>query len=319
MRIWTTIAIIGLLSVPIQTVWAQAILLPLVLQQSAADTLSILPLAPHQGGAEPLSANETHPNAKRLASQIALALTTYADGETEADIAGRLGFAGQHAVELAPLLYVPGTWSEGRIIYPQLGGLTDTRISVMVVTEQLVGTDTGLQAFVRTLDIRLVMSNGIWRFDRLASTGVTPVMPPTMLSAEALAVVNDPRIEMPDSARWDIFSGQISDKLLRLMARLADITPYGVVTLSEGHPYEVFGTDRQSDHTRGRAVDIYRIGENLVIDEQAQGTATYEVVRWLYDQPELSQVGSPWDIDGSDRRSFTDRVHLDHLHVAVTP
>jgi hypothetical protein len=29
-------------------------------------------------------------------------------------------------------------------------------------------------------------------------------------------------------------------------------------------------------------------------------------------------VGSPWDIDGVDsRRSFTDEVHQDHIHLAV--
>jgi hypothetical protein len=29
-------------------------------------------------------------------------------------------------------------------------------------------------------------------------------------------------------------------------------------------------------------------------------------------------VGSPWDLDGEgDRRSFTDAVHQDHIHIAV--
>ena len=144
-------------------------------------------------------------------------------------------------------------------------------------------------------------------------------MPSGPVSPEALAVLNDPRIEMPDSARWDILSGAIAPNLLRIMARLAERTPYGVTTLSQGHPYEVFGTDKQSDHTRGRAVDIYRLGDTLVIDDRAEGSMTYKTVQWLYDQPEIRQIGSPWALDGYGGKSFRDRLHQDHLHIAANP
>jgi NAD(P)H-flavin reductase len=79
----------------------------------------------------------------------------------------------------------------------------------------------------------------------------------------------------------------------------------------------VFGTDRQSDHTRGRAVDIYRLDQTLVIDDRAEGSFTHQIVKWLYDQPEIRQIGSPWRLEGPRGRSFTDRLHQDHLHVAV--
>lgn len=218
---------------------------------------------------------------------------------------------------MAETFLVPGAWSQGRIIYPQLGGLGDTKASVMVVVEQMIGTAEGVRAFLRTLDVRLVLANGAWQFDRLVSSGGELITPPASLPAEALAVLNNPRIEMPDSARWDILSGQVSPNLLRVMARLADLTPYGVITLSQGHPYEVFGTDRQSDHTRGRAVDIYRLGDTLVVDDHAQGSATHDIVRWLYDQPDIRQIGSPWALDGYGGKSFTDRLHQDHIHIAV--
>lgn len=35
------------------------------------------------------------------------------------------------------------------------------------------------------------------------------------------------------------------------------------------------------------------------------------------DQPEVSQIGAPWALDGYGGRSFTDVVHQDHLHVGV--
>lgn len=266
-----------------------------------------------------LSPNETHPNAKRLANEIAVALTTYDQGETLEAFAGRLAFAGAASQELAATFFVPGATSRGRIVYPQLGGLTDNRTSVMVVVEHTVILSEGTQSFTRTFDIRLVMRGGAWAFESLESAGGTVIDPPATLSAQALAVLNDPRIELPDSARWDIYKGEISDKLLAMMSRLAEITSYGVITLAEGHPTNVFGTDRLSDHMRGLAVDIYRIGDRLVIDDRAAGSATQEATRWLLDQSEVRQVGSPWRFETMPGRSFTDAVHQDHLHLAVHP
>ncbi|SEA97739.1 hypothetical protein SAMN05428936_11640 [Pelagibacterium halotolerans] len=294
---------------PIQNGWAQ--------RPPSPSAPEIVSPATHQNGAEPLSPNETHPNAKRLASEVALALTTYSQAETTGQIAERLDFAGPGAEALAATFHVPGAWSQGRIIYPQLGGLGTGAASVMVVVEQMVGTPEGIQVFIRTLDVRLALSGGVWRFADLASIGGTLITEPAPLTQQALAVLNDPRIEMPDSARWDILSGGISPDLLAIMARLAERTPYGVVTLSQGHPYEVFGTDRQSDHTRGRAVDIYRLGDTLVIDGRAEGSEIHRAVQWLYDQPEIRQIGSPWALDGVGGKSFTDRLHQDHLHIAV--
>ena len=31
----------------------------------------------------------------------------------------------------------------------------------------------------------------------------------------------------------------------------------------------------------------------------------------------VSEVGSPWALDGYGGRSFTDDVHLDHVHIGV--
>ena len=250
---------------------------------------------------------------------MALALTNYGADESAADIAARLDFTGSgNADQLAATFHIAGAWSQGRILYPQLGGLGDEAASVMVVTEQMVGTAEGVRVFIRTLDVRLALVEGSWRFAGLASEGGTQVMPTGPVPQIALAVLNNPRIEMPDSARWDILSGAISTNLLAVMARLAEKTPYGVTTLSQGHPYEVFGTDRQSDHTRGRAVDIYRLDNTLVIDDRTTGSFTHEIVQWLYDQPEIRQIGSPWRLEGPRGRSFTDRLHQDHLHVAVS-
>ena len=109
MRLSKPIALAALLcGLTLSPLPAQVQDFPLQLAQ-APDSLSldIVPLAPHQQGAEPLSAQETHPNAKRLASEIALAITTYGVGEGPEAIAARLP---PEALGIAETSYQPGTW-----------------------------------------------------------------------------------------------------------------------------------------------------------------------------------------------------------------
>lgn len=286
-----------------------------------APTPSVTPTAPPRPPQYTVPDDEVYPNAKQVAARIAQTVTTYDIGTRPADLSGDVtadpGRRDALDTGVAPL--VDSTrWSRGRVVYPQLGGLTADRVSVMVVVEQRQGTGSDADRIAtRTLDVRLVLTEGTWAFDELASTGGAPVPRPADLSQAAGAVLDDPRIELPDSARWDIHAGTVSEALLEMMQELAERTPYGVVTLSSGHPYDVFGTDRQSNHTRGRAVDVYRLGPTRVIDDRAPTSGTHEVVTWLYDRPGLSELGSPWALDGYGGRSFTDTVHQDHLHIGV--
>lgn len=266
---------------------------------------------------------EVRPNAKRLAARIAEGLTTYEvedePAEVVAEVAGG-ALAEQFLDDAAPLLH-EDAWSRGRVVYPQLGGMLQDATSVMVVIEQTVGLPDGtLVEQTRTLDVRLALEDGNWILDGLASAGGEPVPRPDDLPDEAVAVLEDERIDLPDSAVWDIHRGIVHEDLLTLMTRMADRIPYGVVVLDTGHPWEIFGTDRQSKHTMGQAVDIHWIGDEdgrLVIQDRQEGSATHELVRWIYDQPELSEVGSPWALDGFGGRSFTDQLHQDHLHIGV--
>jgi hypothetical protein len=268
---------------------------------------------------EPVAA-ETHPNAKALGAAVAQALTTYEPGETLEEVVGRAsdGRAEGDDLQVARPLHHPG-WSRGEVLYPQFGGLTEDRCSIMAVVRQEVGRPDGTtRQEIRTVDVRLRLRDGAWVFDALASAGGGPVERPDDLPEEAVAVLDDERIELPDSARWDIHRGATSPELLALMHRLADETGgYGVCVLESGHPINVFGTDRLSDHTRGRAVDIHRIADRLVIDDREEGSATDRAVAWLYEDDVAPIVGSPWALDGFGGRSFTDAVHQDHLHVAV--
>jgi len=261
---------------------------------------------------------EVERDAKQLATDIVAALTTYEESDSTferlLDITGLAGF--DLLSDASKPLTHAGRWSRGEIIYPQMGGLTSERVSVMVVARQTVGSGSEPDfSVVRTLDIRLVMGESGWEFDELASAG--GVFDDLEDLALAHAVAADPRIEMPDSARLDILGGETSPILLELMSDLADITSYGVTVMATGHPYHVFETDRVSHHTIGRAIDIHRVGVRQVIDDRDDGSATESLVQWLWENSRVVQVGSPWDVDGGSRRSFANVVHQDHIHVAV--
>lgn len=217
-------------------------------------------------------------------------------------------------------------YSRGTIVYPQIGGLVPdspqaTTAAVLVVARQTVTSRSGRSTErVRTFDVRLQVNEGQWRVSALVSVGGEPVDRPADLDPRAARVLDDPRIELPDTARWDVHAGRISLDLLDLLAAVAAVAPVSVAVLRTAHPRNVFGTDRVSNHTEGRAVDIWQIGGQPVVTTGAAGGAAGAVLRAAYADPRLSQAGSPTgsDLDGPRRRrSIVNLVHKDHLHLAV--
>jgi hypothetical protein len=310
------------------------IALPTTDAMSATDTTTTLPppsstttsgnqiaAGPAAPVAYSLSENEVAREAKSVAVSIAETLTNYDAGVDYAAIASSVAGEGAETLLRAAQPLVYQGWSRGTVIYPQLGGLTGGRASVMVVIaiESGIGDETELQE-VRTLDVRVERAGETWVFEELASAGGGRVELPSQLSAGARAVLDHTRIFLPDSARWDIYRGEVSPGLLQVMLDLAERVSFGVVTLTNGHPHNVFGTDRMSAHTVGRAVDVYILGDVQVIDDRGDDSTAREVVTWAYHHPLVNQVGAPWDIDGEDdRRSFSNIVHQDHIHIAVDP
>lgn len=276
-------------------------------------------------------AGEPIPNGKQVAADFVQALTT-ADGETTPDAAlARAvpltadGFDPTAAIALAAPLF-SDAYSRGTIVYPQIGGLVPdspqaTTAAVLVVARQTVTSRSGRSTErVRTFDVRLQVNQGQWRVSALVSVGGEPVDRPADLDPRAARVLDDPRIELPDTARWDVHAGRISLDLLDLLAAVAAVAPVSVAVLRTAHPRNVFGTDRVSNHTEGRAVDIWQIGGQPVVTTGAAGGAAGAVLRVAYADPRLSQAGSPTgsDLDGPRRRrSIVNLVHKDHLHLAV--
>lgn len=276
---------------------------------------------------EPLP-DDVYPNAKRTGGRMAQTLATYEADEPLEHLVERAAvpthprFDAAAAAEAAAAVHHPEARSTGEVIYAQLGGLMPqneaTSASIIVVVRQrLVQPDGSESAPVRAMDIRLRLHNGQWAVDQLGDMGGQPVARPAELSAPAQAVVDHPRIQLPDSARWDIYRGDIDGRLLATMAELADQAPYAVTCLKSGHAVNVFGTERPSNHSSGRAVDIWQVEGTAVVSQQPDpGTAAHALAQTVFDRGAVSELGSPWAFDGAGGRSFQNDVHRDHLHVA---
>ena len=200
------------------------------------------------------------------------------------------------------------------VVYPQYGGLTRDRrqASVMLVLD-LIGITNGSSESTRTsmtLDVRL---------RRRDSWQVTDVIIPTARQNATPVpdgvgqLLRNGRIDLPREARLDLASGRIDPTLVTVMSALSQRWHLGVHVLRTGHPENVFDTDRRSNHSRGRAVDIWSLDQIPVIDHDR--APWREVMEAAADEG-ADEVGGPADIGGAGPPYFTDHVHQDHLHVA---
>ncbi|WP_419946551.1 hypothetical protein [Candidatus Poriferisodalis sp.] len=295
---------------------------PVPSETDSADIAAVAP-PPFPDQFEP-SPNEVQADAKRLGAAVAHQITNYGRNSSVTDLAALVTADPARVDALAreaATVHHPGMWSRGTIEYAQLGGHRDDRISIMVVVRQELGkqgTSDAERAETRTMDVRLARgASGVWEFEQLASAGGQPVARPPNLSPLAASVVDDPRIDLPDTAIWDIYSGQTDPALHEVMLDIAERTPYSVIVLKTGHPHNVFGTDRVSNHTVGRAVDIHEVNSALVIDSHDTTSSMYALSEWLVSRLDITEFGSPWLFDDAVAHNFTDEVHHDHLHVGV--
>ena len=270
-------------------------------------------------------AGDALPNFKRVAGRFVQSLATYDGRERLVVPAEYLGDAAELEAAAAPLRTFDG-WVRADVEFVQYGGLTPvspgaTSGVAMVVLRQLCTSRDGRERVQRrSLDLRLRQVSGVWRVEQLASAGGAVVDEPESLSPVARQVLDDRRLHLPDSARWDILSGQVVEPLLHVMLELAAVTPLRVTALKTGHPERVVDgrvSAPVSAHWLGKAVDVYALDGVPVA--QSPPAVVRGVVEAAFGSALVAQVGAPpgMDLDGPGRRSFTNLVHADHLHVAV--
>ena len=199
-----------------------------------------------------------------------------------------------------------------QVAVAQYGGILTDSASVLIVVDQWTLDDLGeVRAGGTTVDVRLEADEPQW-----AVTDVRPArwdVDEGDLSRVARRLLENDRVAFPFAAIGDIRSGAVDDSVLLALGLLSETYRLDVSVLRSGHPLRVFGTDRISNHTEGRAVDIWAIDGRPII-ELGAGPVVTNLMRDASDVGAY-QVGGPADLDGGDPVYFADDTHQDHIHL----
>ncbi|MGK4585694.1 hypothetical protein [Kitasatospora sp. HPMI-4] len=263
-------------------------------------------------------AGEIQPDVKLRAVQLVEALGAWPDGgrgtaQARARIAP-LGLDAALADQAGPLLPAADR-AALQVIVAQYGGILADSASVLVVCDQWTGTAAGPAVpGGTTVDVRLSAASPRWTVTALhpAAPG-PPASAPSPLAARVLA---DHRITLPPAAVADIRSGAVHDSVLTAMLTLAGAHDFAVSVIRSGHPLDVFGTDRPSDHPRGRAFDVWRIDGRAVVDPATPHALVDGFMRAAAAAGSYN-VGGPRQLSGGTTpdQFFSDATHHDHVHI----
>jgi len=200
------------------------------------------------------------------------------------------------------------------VVYAQYGGLLTSTASVLVVCRSLARRAGRVVGSGHTFDVRLALLGGRWRVTAVLPSHPGPPAPrPT---AAARHVLNSPRITLPPAAHADVASGTVHDSVLEAMLAVSRRWPIGVSVVRTGHPIYVFGTNRRSDHPRGRAFDTWRIADHAVVRPTTPTALVTSYMEALVAAGSYN-VGGPVLL-GAAPQYFSDRTHHDHVHAGFT-
>lgn len=217
------------------------------------------------------------------------------------------------ADQAGPLLPTAGA-AALQVIDAQYGGILADSASVLVVCRQWTRDGDGpVRAGGTTVDVRLDRARPRWRVTALHPAH--PAGPASPLSGEARGVLGDARIQLPPAAGADIRSTAVHPSVPKAMLDLAGTYRMSVSVVRSGHPLYVFGTNRPSDHPRGRAFDVWRINGHPVVDPATSRTLIETFMRDAAAAGSYN-VGGPILLSGgAPDQFFTDATHHDHVHV----
>ncbi|MFG2917994.1 hypothetical protein ACGF0D_34520 [Kitasatospora sp. NPDC048298] len=259
---------------------------------------------------------EIQPDVKRRAVELVAALGAWPPGGQGVEAArarvAALGLPPALADQAGPLAPA-ATEASLEVIVAQYGGILDDSASVLVVCRQWRrGPDGSVVEGGTTVDVRLGRAEPRWTVTDLrpGDAGPAAAAPPP----EVARVLAEPRIELPPEAAADLCSGTVHDSVLEAMLRLAGPYTLSVSVVRTGHPLDVFGTTRPSDHPLGRAFDVWRIDGLAVVDP---GTSRQLIASFMRDAAAAGSynVGGPVALQGAGNQFFTDDTHHDHCHV----
>jgi hypothetical protein len=103
----------------------------------------------------------------------------------------------------------------------------------------------------------------------------------------------------------------VHDSVLTAMLALTKTYRIGVSVIRSGHPINVFGTDRPSDHPRGRAFDTWEIDGHPVVSLATSRSLISSYMK-AAERAGSYNVGGPVVLSGA--AFFSDQTHHDHVH-----
>ncbi|QRX90667.1 hypothetical protein JNO44_07345 [Streptomyces noursei] len=273
------------------------------------------PRLPAIGAWQP-SPGDVQPEVKARAVELVRSIGAWPSGERDAAMA-RVGALGLEPalVDQAGPLRPGGTEAVLEVVDAQYGGILTDAASVLVVCRQWVRRADGtVVAGGTTVDVRLRRAHPRWTVTALhpAAPGA-PAAAPGEAARRVLAA--GPAIELPPAAAADVRSGEVHTSVLEALLELARKHRLAVSVVRSGHPLKVFGTDRPSDHPRGRAVDVWRIDGHAVVDPATPRRLVESVMRAAAAAGSYN-VGGPFLLSGGTAgQFFSDATHRDHVHM----
>ncbi len=261
------------------------------------------------------NAAEYQPAVKLAAVRLVEALAAWPSGQGGAGAARQRvaarGLDPRLADQAGPLVS-SHVVSSAQVVDAQYAGILPGAANVMVVVRwwRLTGS-AALSTGGTTVQVLMAQASPRWRITRLvpAEPGPAAADLPTL----ARQVLAERRIRLPDAARADVATGGIAAPVLAALLGLARGHTVDVSVVRSGHPVHVFGTSRVSDHSRGRAVDVWAVDGRPIVDPATRGL-TEQLMRQGAALG-ARQVGGPVDLDGAGSRYFTDHTHHDHVHL----
>ncbi|PJN40322.1 hypothetical protein CG747_11520 [Streptomyces sp. CB02959] len=262
------------------------------------------------------SPGDVRPEVKERAVELVRAIGAWPAGERGAARArvGALRLA-PSLVDQAGPLRPAGAEAVLEVVVAQYGGILADTASVLVVCRQWVRRDDGaVVAGGTTVDVRLRRARPRWEVTALHPAALgAPSAAPGEAARRVLAA--GPAIELPPAAAADVRSGAVHTSVLEALLELARKHRLGVSVVRSGHPLKVFGTDRPSDHPRGRAVDVWRIDGRAVVDPATPRRLVESLMRAAAAAGSYN-VGGPYLLSGGTAgQFFSDDTHRDHVHM----
>jgi hypothetical protein len=197
------------------------------------------------------------------------------------------------------------------VVYPQYGGLLTSSACVMVLADQEWDEEGSLRRRELTVDVRLRQRARAWSVVSTREHADSCRRPPTGMAA---ALLSEPRLDIRGVAAADLAAGRVDPLVERALLRLGRDHHLSVSVFATGHPWEVFGTTGMSNHTRGRAVDVWAVDGRLVAGMPADDPALTAVLRRARELGS-DEIGGPIDLDGLGGAHFANALHRDHIHI----